>query len=70
MADAPRRGDLDGRGNLSLQALEAFTLWFLEVCIDQVEFMASLFDLGTLYKRYQRLVDRSEVFKPEAAYLL
>ena len=56
MADAPRRGDLDGRGNLSLQALEAFTLWFL--------------DLGTLYKRYQRLVDRSEVFKPEAAYLL
>ncbi|MER9438649.1 hypothetical protein [Mesorhizobium sp. M0618] len=38
-ADMPRQGDLDGRGNLSERALGDFTLWFLQVCIDQVSFM-------------------------------
>ena len=69
-ADSPRQGDLDGRGNLSQRALEDFTLWFLQVCLDQVTFMSGLFDLGTLAKRYQRYVDRSETLKPEAANLL
>jgi Fic family protein len=41
-ADSPRRGDLDGHGNLSLQALVEFVEWFLRVCLDQVEFMAGL----------------------------
>ncbi len=40
--DLPRRNDLDGRGNLSEEALTAFTRFFLEVCIDQVAFMESL----------------------------
>jgi Fic family protein len=31
-ADTPRQGDLDGRGNLSLRALNEFVLWFLQVC--------------------------------------
>jgi Fic family protein len=35
-ADAPRRGDLDGRGNLSQAALAEFVLWFLRVALDQV----------------------------------
>lgn len=34
--------DLDGRGNLSEEALSAFTRFFLTVCIDQVDFMESL----------------------------
>ena len=40
--DAQRRNDLDGRGNLSEQALAEFTRFFLETCIDQVKFMEEL----------------------------
>ena len=40
--DQPRRGDLDGRGNLSEEGLADFTRFFLGVCIDQVRFMESL----------------------------
>ncbi len=38
-ADEHRRGDLDGRGNLSQAALLDWIAYTLEVCIDQVEFM-------------------------------
>lgn len=41
-ADLQRRNDLDGRGNLSEEALVAFIRFFLETCIDQVAFMESL----------------------------
>ncbi|HTF23781.1 MAG TPA: Fic family protein [Candidatus Limnocylindria bacterium] len=41
-SDGPRRNDLDGRGNLSEEALAAFTEFFLKVCIDQVNFMEKL----------------------------
>ncbi|MES1990597.1 MAG: Fic family protein [Pseudomonadota bacterium] len=68
-ADTPRQGDLDGRGNLSLQALMDFIVWFLRVCIDQVRFMSSLFELEGLSTRFARYVDRSDL-KPEAAQLL
>ena len=40
--DRTRRNDLDGRGNLSEEALAEFTRFFLAVCIDQVTFMESL----------------------------
>jgi hypothetical protein len=40
--DGPRRNDLDGRGNLSEEALAEFTRFFLETCLDQVRFMESL----------------------------
>ena len=40
--DMPRRNDMDGRGNLSEEALAEFSIFFLETCIDQVEFMESL----------------------------
>lgn len=40
--DLTRRNDLDGRGNLSQESLEAFTRFFLETCIDQVSFMEKL----------------------------
>ena len=70
LADTPRRGDLDGRGNLSQSALVDFTLWFLKVCLDQVTFMAELFDLDDLEARLVRHVERSDRLKPEAARLL
>jgi Fic family protein len=40
--DLPRRNELDGRGNLSEEALAEFTRFFLGVCIDQVSFMEEL----------------------------
>jgi Fic family protein len=40
--DRPRRGDLDGRGALSEAALAEFTAFFLDTCLDQVNFMSRL----------------------------
>lgn len=40
--DLKRRNDLDGRGNLSEEALAEFIAFFLEICIDQVKFMETL----------------------------
>lgn len=69
LADMPRQGDLDGRGNLSQKALISFTNWFLKVSIDQVVFMSSLFDLTHLKKRLETYVAIKE-FKPESIYIL
>ena len=49
--DQQRRNDLDGRGNLSEEALAEFTRFFLNVCIDQVRFMESLVDPNGLRSR-------------------
>jgi Fic family protein len=69
-ADMPRQGDLDGRGNLSLRALNEFVLWFLKVCLDQVTFMSELFEINALARRLRAHVERSDKLKPEAARLL
>ncbi len=50
-ADEPRRGDLDGRGALSTQALIKFCEFFLTICIDQIDFMASLLEPSDLLRR-------------------
>ena len=49
--DSTRRNDLDGRGNLSEEALAGFTDFFLKICIDQVEFMESLMQPDRLRTR-------------------
>jgi Fic family protein len=49
--DRQRRNDLDGRGNLSDEALAAFTRFFLTTCIDQVDFMESLVQPNVLRER-------------------
>jgi Fic family protein len=69
-ADTPRKGDLDGRGNLSRSALVDFTEWFLKVCLDQITFMSDLFDFDHLSQRLSRHVERSDTLKPEASRLL
>jgi Fic family protein len=69
-ADMPRQGDLDGRGPLSQRALSEFVLWFLKVCLDQVTFMTSLFELDVLSKRLRRLVEIDLDLRPEAGRLL
>ncbi len=49
--DGPRRNDLDGRGQLSEEALAEFTRFFLGVCIDQVTFMETLLQPDRLRTR-------------------
>ena len=55
-ADLPRRNDLDGRGPLSQEELVAFVRYFLEVCLDQVQFMRDRLDLQTLKERLKALL--------------
>lgn len=55
-ADSPRRGEADGTGALSRAALVEFTEWFLEVCLDQIEFMTDVFALSALSDRLFALV--------------
>lgn len=49
--DLSRRNDLDGRGNLSEEALADFTRFFLETCIDQIGFMEKLMQPDLLRTR-------------------
>lgn len=49
--DLPRRNDLDGRGNLSEEALAEFTQFFLRTCLDQVIFMERLMQPDQLRTR-------------------
>lgn len=49
--DLQRRNDLDGRGNLSEEALVEFTRFFLETCLDQVSFMEDLMQPDRLRAR-------------------
>jgi len=68
-ADTPRQGDLDGRGNLSLRALEEFSLWFLKVCLDQIRFMGGMFQLESLAERLRTYASANN-WRSEAAVLL
>lgn len=55
--DLPRRNDLDGRGHLSEEELVSFTHFFLETCLDQVQFMEELVQPDRLRHRILRWVD-------------
>jgi Fic family protein len=50
-ADAPRHGELDGRGALSIRALTEFCEFFLTICMDQVDYMSSLLEPDDLLRR-------------------
>jgi Fic family protein len=72
-ADEHRRGDLDGRGNLSNQGLLDFCTFFLQTALDQVVFMSGLFDLDGLQRRMAGYVERQASFgelPSESIYLL
>lgn len=72
-ADEHRRGDLDGRGNLSNQGLLDFCTFFLQTALDQIGFMASLLDLDGLLRRMAGYVERQVSFgelPPESIFLL
>ena len=52
-ADEPRRGDLDGRGNLTMAGLIGFCKFFLTTCVDQIDFMAGLLEPQELLRRME-----------------
>ncbi|RZI98810.1 MAG: Fic family protein, partial [Rubrivivax sp.] len=63
-ADAARRGDLDGRGNLSEQALVAWIDYVLDICLDQTGFMIGLLDFDNLKDRLEAcLIHEGTVLK-------
>lgn len=55
--DLRRRNDLDGRGALSEEELTSFTGYFLQICIDQVDFMQGLVDPNRLRTRIHRWIE-------------
>ncbi len=63
LADQPRRGDLDGRGNLSEAGLISFAQFFLATCLDQLRFMSSVLAFDGWRKRmraYLTLLSETE----------
>lgn len=69
-ADAPRQGDLDGRGNLSEKALREWCAWFIDLCDDQVGFMTRMLDLDSMKARIRALITfraaEDKAIRPEA----
>ena len=71
-ADRPRENDYDGRGSLSGRALQEFCRFFLRAGIDQVQFMQTLLDPGSLLRRIE-LYCRDEIQAgrlPRASYAI
>ncbi|HTH74634.1 MAG TPA: Fic family protein [Trinickia sp.] len=55
-ADQPRRGDLDGRGNLTEGGLVEFIEYFLGTCLDQIRFMGGMLDLHAFELRLAQML--------------
>ncbi len=81
-ADAQRRNDYDGRGNLSNETLVTFCRFFLTTCLDQIAFMRGMLKLDGMLDRISGYVamrgaklipgPKSEYrdLKSEAVYML
>jgi Fic family protein len=55
-AEAPRAGDLDGRGFLTDSGLASWCKWFIDLCADQIDFMTRMLDLDGVERRLRSLV--------------
>lgn len=74
-ADQPRRGDLDGRGQLTQAGLVEFVRFMLGVCKDQIEYTRRALSMSELRERLEIIVRYERKFtdagiKPEAARAL
>jgi Fic family protein len=56
-ADAPRQGNVNGRGHLSQRGLDRFCRFFLETCMDQITFMGSLLDIDGMMDRIRGYIE-------------
>jgi len=78
LADSVRQGNYNGRGILSQKGLDDFCTFFLELCIDQIDFMGSLLDIdgfldrlnGYVSMRENKIIAGMTSLKKEAFYLL
>jgi Fic family protein len=69
-ADAPRHGDLDGRGNLTEKGLVAFCTYAMQTAIDQAKFMGKMFALDSFKTRAEGYFRRVRFdLKPESTHL-
>jgi Fic family protein len=72
-ADAPRQGDYDGRGVLTEKGLIEFMQFFMETCLDQIQFTNSMLDMTSFEARLAQMLaaestkDHTKSLKPEAA---
>jgi Fic family protein len=81
-ADAQRRNNYDGWGNLSNEGLVKFCRFFFDVCLGQIDYMNSLLKLDALLDRIKGYVQlrgakiapgpkpEHPALKPEAAHML
>lgn len=60
LADNPRQGDLDGRGQLSQRHYFGFIEFMLDVCHDQVDYMTEALNTVTLRDRLTRVFQYNE----------
>jgi Fic family protein len=71
-ADEKRRTDFDGRGYLSERGLHDFCHFMLTTSLDQVDFMANLFDIGGMEKRLSSFcrIKEAEGSLPNGSHLV
>lgn len=72
-ADMQRYNDYDGRGNLSNKMLLEFCQFFLEVAIDQVDYMYDILDIDNMLERisaFVGLMTFKHKLRPEGEYIL
>ncbi len=72
-ADLPRYNDYDGRGNLSNKKFVQFCKFFLEVAIDQTDFMYKMIDTNNILshiKGFTNLMMNKGELRPEAEFIL
>ncbi|MCQ4348819.1 Fic family protein [Pseudomonas stutzeri] len=55
-ADQPRRGDLDGRGQLTQAGLFEFVSFMLDTCLDQMRYIESTMQVGQMRERLEKVV--------------
>ncbi len=56
LADSPRTGDSDGRGELSKDQLLQFVNFMLDICLDQIKYMSEQLKIPTLDHRIETFV--------------
>ncbi|RHW22951.1 Fic family protein [Pseudomonas jilinensis] len=62
-ADAPRKGDLDGRGQLSESALCEFIEFMIDVSLDQMSYVESALAMETLGESIERAIAYADQFR-------
>lgn len=56
-ADMIRQGSTDGRGILSNRGLEAFQRYFLETCLDQIQYLSGVLEIESFDIRLKQYAD-------------